>query len=193
MPPDATTASVELAHPHLPDLYEQKAQPSYDAFSASTDSSTPKDDDVDVDVDALLSIASDDEGGGGGEGSAPTTPRKAAALPTTPRWMTTSGGSLNFDWSDAGTPSIPVPVAPLSRQPSLLTLHASVATPPSAPPAALSSSPYKVYVALVLAQLMWSGFHCIGQAQHSIGITVCPALPSSLSPLSVLRSAPCGA
>ena len=84
--------------------------------------------------------------------SAAASPRMLSISCSTPR-------SPLYDYSDAGTPSIPIP--PPLVFPSALSLSPRAA-PASAASSALPAA-WKVYTALVLAQLCWSGFHVLGK------------------------------
>ena len=95
---------------------------------------------------------------------APTRASTPAYLsqPGTPRLR-------NFDYVDPGTPSLPVPPMLHSRAPSALNLHAASAKAAADDRAEVHSTPaaWKVYVALILAQLCWSGFHVLGKYTFS--------------------------
>ena len=92
-----------------------------------------------------------------------------SSLASTPRFMTSSGPRLrNFDYCDPGTPALPVPPR-LEHMPSLLNLHATSSTGADAGAKGVEGEPavWKVYVALILAQLCWSGFHVLGKYTFS--------------------------
>ena len=88
-----------------------------------------------------------------------------SSLASTPRFLTQSGPRLrNFDYVDPGTPALPLP-PPLQSAPSALNIHTTASDADAAGDGESHSGPaaWKVYTALILAQLCWSGFHVLGK------------------------------
>ena len=87
-----------------------------------------------------------------------------SSLASTPRFLSPTSQRLrNFDYVDPGTPALPLPPPLLLSAPSALNLHATSTTTKPADTHDGQVAAWKVYVALILAQLCWSGFHVLGK------------------------------
>ena len=93
-----------------------------------------------------------------------TLPRQSRSTATSSLASTPRPRLHNFDYVDPGTPALPVPPQ-LHSTPSALNLHATTTASNTEAGSEATSEPaaWKVYVALVLAQLCWSGFHVLGK------------------------------